>query len=296
MVGRRRPAGTLASKPGPPGRIPVYHEPALRPRIVLRSNLRHEIRIVDRWEEFTSHRETALCEVLIVSDLGAWDLWEAFVAHRAKHHLTPCVVVTSPSVENIRQTISVILHELVWFDRGRDIDLTEAISRACSEGLLHQCGQLFARATNLDPWLRDVLVDSVLASPAIREVNHVAALVRRDRRAVWDAWTDFVGPRPAVRLKAVLDLVLLLRAAHLRHLGLRWPRIARSLGVGLGVLGRRSEDRISKKVGELKGRDAPAILRLLASLLDGAPVEWPVKLEDFAEDVVDVDVAGEEIA
>jgi hypothetical protein len=62
------------------------------------------------------------------------------------------------------------------------------------------------------------------------------------------------------------------------------------------VLGRRSEDRISKKVGELKGRDAPAILRLLASLLDGAPVEWPVKLEDFAEDVVDVDVAGEEIA
>lgn len=274
----------MGSNPRPPGRIPVYHEPSLRPRIVVRSDLRHELRITDRWDEFTSHRETALCEVLIVSDLGAWDLWDAFVAHRAKHHLTPCVLVTTRSVENIYHTISVVLHDVVWFDWGRDIDLAEAISRACSKGLLHECSQLFARSTDLDPWLRDVLVDSVLASPAIREVNHVASLVHRDRRAVSEAWTAFVGPRPAVRLKAILDLVLLLRAAHLRHLGLRWPRIARNLGLSLGVLRRRSEERISKTVSELKGQDAPAILRLLGSLLGGAPVEWPVKLDEVADD------------
>lgn len=97
-----------------------------------------------------------------------------------------------------------------------------------------------------------------------------------------DAWTRFVGPAPAVRLKAILDLILLLRATQRRHQGERWSRIARGLGLNVDILRERAKARLGKPLNEMTIEDGTVIVQNLARFLAGEEARWPIRDESGA--------------
>lgn len=231
------------------------------------------------WEEFTSYGADAACEIVIVPDLWAWDLWSAFVAHLERHDLTPRILVTDKDPENVRRAFPVNVTASLWLESGYKVEIGDSVDKLASHGLLLRCQALFAGAEGLTPELKRALLSACTAPHAIRSVNTLASVADRDRRTVSTAWTRFVGPSPAIRLKPLLDLVLLLRAIHLRHHRLRWPQVTRRLDVSMDILRERAAARLGKSLHDLTIEDAGRIVKRLEGLLEGDEAAWPLAEE-----------------
>lgn len=254
----------------------VYHAPNLRPHFVRSPE---GSLVTASWEEFRTVARRAQSEVIVVRDLGSWSSWDGFVVHQRDAPSTPRVLFTAPEPDNLRKVFGIRVTEVEWLDANRPIDLEYHVQRLLSRGLLQRCAETISTTKGLTRDLRKALVRACEPGTAVRSVNGLARLANRDRRTISSAWTRCVGPSPAVRLKALLDLILLLRAIRLREAGHNWTRVAGELDTSVDVLRRKTRDRLGLSLGQLTTDVGQTMLKRLQAMVDGQPAQWPLYSE-----------------
>lgn len=147
-----------------------------------------------------------------------------------RHPLLPSVLVTRRQARNLACVSHVPIDEVVWIDEI-DERLAAALDRAVQARLLDRLADAVAKEADWPAPLREALVLACRAQRPVRSVNQLARLADRSRSALWSQWRRVGGPDLPIRLKDVLDMLRLLRAAGRKVPGRSWAQVAREIGV-----------------------------------------------------------------
>lgn len=188
------------------------------------------IRRAHTWAAFEQLAAGVPCAVAVIPWLRRGNAFRALTSYKLRRSLLPVVLATTRDADNARELKSIIVEEVIWL-RELDTGLWAAIRRALADGFLRRVEAQIQANRALPQTLRHALSVACLSPQPVRTVGELAALVGQDQSTLWYHWRRFAGEASTLRLKDVLDWLLLLRAISKLSAGSSVGRVAVALDI-----------------------------------------------------------------
>jgi hypothetical protein len=193
--------------------------------------------LVDSWECLEAVIPSTTCTVVVLGWLrGTAD--EARLRDiRFRHPRHPIILVTSKSADNALALRWLAVEDVVWLSE-LERALWPAVQRGHAQALMHDMAAAVSRTLPADHLISRAIAYACRASPPLRSIAQLAAVLACDRRTLWRHWRLALAAGSTFRLEDVLDWMLLLHAVGLKLPERSWAHVAGELHVHPHTLGR----------------------------------------------------------
>jgi hypothetical protein len=221
----------------------------------IRALLGPEFKVVTyrRWSDFLSASRTASCSIVEAEDLASRNSRRNLFQFCIYPPLRPLVLITRFDDVNARALKDLCVDEVVWSNR-LDREHVSAVRKSHRRQFMVVLGDAIRRNDRLPRRLADALAGACTSPVPIQSQKELLEFSHGHRTTLFRQWHEIAGERQT--LKAVLDWVVLLRAALRHDAGQSWREVSQSMGVSTRRLSGIAARLVGRKLSQM---DAPSL-------------------------------------